>query len=198
MGQLQRGQPARGGRAFTDSTRYAMNIRCTSSRAVFATLAALALVSGCATGTPGQDDTTYYVQGRQGQPAPAVAPVIAPAAPGLSGRGPVGVTRIVYFDFDKYEVKPQYKGVVQAHAEYLRGRPQGQVLLEGHTDVRGGSEYNLALGQRRAEAVNRLLQHGGAMPRQTETVSWGMEKPADSGSTEAAHQSNRRVEFIYR
>ncbi|WP_225782902.1 OmpA family protein [Xenophilus sp. Marseille-Q4582] len=161
-------------------------------------LAAAVLLAGCAgTGQEGRDDTTYYYQARQ---APnAVAPVTARPAPAPAAeRGPVGVPRIVYFDFDKYEVKPQYNGVVQAHADYLRTRPQARVTLEGHTDVRGGSEYNLALGQRRADAVARLMGHGGAPQARMEAISWGKEKLASTEQTEAGHQLNRRVEFVYR
>jgi len=160
-------------------------------------LAALVLLAGCATGREGQDDTTYYYQARQ---APtAVAPVRARPAPAPTAeRGPVGVPRIAYFGFDKYDVKPQYNNVVQAHADYLRTRPQARVTLEGHTDVRGGSEYNLALGQRRADAVGRLMTHGGAGQAQMEATSWGKEKLASTETTEAGHQLNRRVEFVYR
>ncbi|RYY78605.1 MAG: peptidoglycan-associated lipoprotein [Comamonadaceae bacterium] len=161
-------------------------------------LAALAVLAGCAATSTGQDDTTYYYQARQA--AGAVAPVQArPAAPpAMAERGPAGVARIVYFDFDKYEVKPQYLGVVQAHADYLRTRPQARVLIEGHTDVRGGSEYNLALGQRRADAVGRLISRGGGTNAQMEATSWGKEKQASTEPTEAGHQLNRRVEFVYR
>lgn len=161
-----------------------------------ASLAALAVLVGCAAPKDGRDDTTYYYQSRQSPSA--VAPVVAQPAPAPADRGPAGVARIVYFDFDKYDVKPQYLSVVQAHADYLRTRPQAQVRLEGHTDNRGGAEYNVALGQRRAEAVNRLISTGGARAGQAEPMSWGKEKPASMEQTEAGHQLNRRVEFVYR
>ena len=175
-----------------------MNTPSLHRSGLLAGLAAVALLAGCAAPRSGQDDTTYYYQARQ---APtAVAPVTARPAPPppMAERGPVGVPRIVYFDFDKYDVKPQYISVVQAHADYLRARPQARVLLEGHTDIRGGSEYNIALGQRRSEAVGRLMARGGSGPAQAEATSWGKEKLAATEQTEAAHQLNRRVEFVYR
>lgn len=162
-------------------------------------LAVLALLAGCAATSTTKDDTTYYYQGRQASPG-NVARVVPtpPPPPPMAERGPAGVPRIVYFDFDKYDVKPQYLPVVQAHADYLRTRPQARVLLEGHTDVRGGSEYNVALGQRRADAVGRLMSSGGATPARMEATSWGKEKLASPEQTEAGHQLNRRVEFVYR
>lgn len=180
-----------------------MTLRSITRCALPAGLALATLLAGCATGRDGQDGTTYYYQSRQGQSS--VAPVVAlpappppPPPPPEAANGPAGVARIVYFDFDRSEVRPEYHGVVQAHADYLRSRPQARVALEGHTDPRGGREYNLALGQRRADAVARLLGHGGATAPQWEAVSWGLEKPASAERTEAGHRLNRRVEFIYR
>ena len=159
-------------------------------------LALTAVVAGCASGRPGQDDTNYYYSNRQSPST--VAPVVARPAPMPRAPGPQGVARIVYFDFDRFEVKPEYRDVVQAHADYLRSRPQARVVLEGHTDSRGGREYNLALGQRRADAVAQRMRLGGANGAQIDTMSWGMERPASNELTEAGHQLNRRVEFVYR
>lgn len=177
-----------------------MNLACMLPSRIAVALGAITVLAGCAATRTGQDDTTYYYQARSAPAAvarPAVPPAPRPPAP-VAENGPAGVARIVYFDFDKYEVKPQYLSVVQAHANYLRSRPQVRVLAEGHTDERGGSEYNVALGQRRADAVHRLLSLGGAAQGQAEATSWGKEKPASNESTEAGHQLNRRVEFIYR
>lgn len=114
------------------------------------------------------------------------------------GGGPVGVSRIVYFDFDSYVIKPEYQSVLDAHARYIKAVPGRKVMLEGHTDERGGREYNLALGQKRAEAVRRSLGLLGVSDSQMEAVSFGKEKPAAQGNSEEAHAQNRRVEMSYR
>ena len=116
---------------------------------------------------------------------------------GLNGAGPAG-PNIVYFDFDSYVVKPEYQSVVENHAKYLRADAKRKAMLEGHTDERGGREYNLALGQRRSEAVARALILLGVSGNQVEAVSFGKEKPAVEGSNEAAWAKNRRVEVKYR
>ena len=111
--------------------------------------------------------------------------------------GPAG-PRIVYFDFDSFVVKPEYQGVIEIQANYLKGKPTSKAMLEGHTDERGGREYNLALGQRRAEAVARAMALLGVAPAQMEAVSFGKEKPASTGSDEANMAKNRRVEVTYK
>lgn len=106
--------------------------------------------------------------------------------------------RIVYFDFDSYVVQPAYQSVIEAQAKYLRADAKRKVVLQGHTDERGGREYNLALGQKRAEAVRSALGVLGVADAQMESVSFGKEKPAVQGGTEEAMAKNRRVEFSYR
>ncbi|SFR48202.1 peptidoglycan-associated lipoprotein [Marinobacter daqiaonensis] len=103
-----------------------------------------------------------------------------------------------YFDFDTAEIKPEARDVLAAHARYLANNPDVNVRLEGHTDERGTKEYNLALGERRANAVQRFLVVNGADRSQIETVSYGEEKPAAMGSGESAWAQNRRVELIFR
>ena len=115
-----------------------------------------------------------------------------------SGPGPANTTRIVYFDFDSYVVKPEFQGAIESHARYLAANKSRRMMLEGHTDERGGREYNLALGQRRAEAVRRALGLLGVTDSQVEAVSFGKEKPAASGLDEAAMSRNRRAEINYR
>jgi peptidoglycan-associated lipoprotein len=115
-----------------------------------------------------------------------------------NGQGPVGVARIVYFDFDSYSVKPDAQSMLDAHARFLKANPSRKVMLEGNTDNRGGREYNLALGQKRAEAVRRSLNVLGVSDSQLEAVSFGKEKLAAEGSSEDAHAQNRRVELNYR
>ena len=113
-------------------------------------------------------------------------------------QGPVGVEHIIYFDLDSYSVKAEYQNVLDAHARYLRADRNRRVNIEGHTDERGGREYNLALGQKRAEAVRKALSLQGVAEEQLEAVSFGKEKPADTGSSESAMAKNRRAEIAYR
>ena len=112
--------------------------------------------------------------------------------------GPAGVGRVIYFDFDSFTVKPEYQGLVDQHARFLQGNRGRSVAVEGHTDERGSREYNLALGQKRAEAVRRALTLVGATDAQIEAVSFGEEKPAAMGASEDAYSQNRRVEIRYR
>ena len=103
--------------------------------------------------------------------------------------------RVVLFDFDSYVVKDEYRGLVEAHAKRLANDRKIALSLEGHTDERGGREYNLALGQKRAEAVAKSLSLLGVGANQVEPVSFGKERPAAQGSTEEAWAKNRRVEL---
>ncbi len=112
--------------------------------------------------------------------------------------GPANVSRIIFFDYDSYVIKADAQQLVEAHARFLRANPQRRVSIEGHTDERGGREYNLALGQRRSEAVRRALALLGVNDSQMEAVSFGKEKPAVMGSDEAAFAQNRRAEIAYR
>ena len=112
--------------------------------------------------------------------------------------GPAGVERLVYFDYDSYVVKPEFQSLIESHARFLKANPSRKVAVEGHTDERGGREYNLALGQKRAEAVRRALTLLGAADAQIEAVSFGKEKPAVAGGDEAAWAKNRRAEISYR
>lgn len=113
---------------------------------------------------------------------------------GLTPTGP----RIVYFDYDSYVLKPEFQAVIDAHARYIKADKTRRVAIEGHTDERGGREYNLALGQRRSEAVRRALALLGVPDGQMEAVSFGKEKPALAGSDESAWSRNRRAEIAYR
>ena len=107
-------------------------------------------------------------------------------------------TRIVYFDYDSFVIRSEFQPVIEAHAKYLASDKSRKVAIEGHTDERGGREYNLALGQKRAEAVRKALSLLGVAESQLEAVSFGKEKPAVVGSTEAAMEKNRRAEISYR
>jgi peptidoglycan-associated lipoprotein len=125
--------------------------------------------------------------------APAPVPLRRRAGP-LAG---ILAKRIIYFDFDSSEIKGEGPGVVAAHARYLVANPTVRVRLEGHTDERGSREYNIGLGERRAQAVRRALLLQGATETQLSTVSYGAERPAAAGSNETAWAQNRRVEIVY-
>jgi len=105
--------------------------------------------------------------------------------------------RIIYFDFDRYDVKSEYRDLLREHAHYLRARPDLTVRLEGHTDERGSREYNIGLGDRRAQSVQRMLVLNGVSESQIRTVSYGEERPAVAESNEDAWAKNRRVELDY-
>jgi peptidoglycan-associated lipoprotein len=104
---------------------------------------------------------------------------------------------IVYFDYDRAEIRSEYVPVVAAHAKYLNGNAARKVRLEGHSDERGSREYNIGLGERRAQAVRRALMLQGVTDTQITTVSYGEERPAVAGSDDTAYSRNRRVELVY-
>jgi peptidoglycan-associated lipoprotein len=106
--------------------------------------------------------------------------------------------RLVYFDYDSFVIKPEFQSLIESHAGYIKSDKGRKVVIEGHTDERGGREYNLALGQKRAEAVRRALGLLGVVDSQVEAVSFGKEKPAVTGNDEAAWSKNRRAEISYR
>lgn len=105
--------------------------------------------------------------------------------------------RVVYFDFNRDTLKPEFQAIVACHAKYLRDRPQAQVTLEGNTDERGSREYNLGLGERRGNAVSAAVQGGGASASQLRVVSYGEERPVCTESNEDCWAKNRRVEIVY-
>ncbi len=180
-----------------------------------ATIAALLLLAACS--TVKLDDNKAPVEDRAASsaPAPAPAPSTGAVASGdaanangakngganandpLNDPASVLAKRSIYFDFDSYSIKPEFTSVVEAHGKYLAAHPERKVVIQGNTDERGGSEYNLALGQKRAEAVRRALALAGAKDSQLEAVSFGKEKPKAQGSNEAAWAENRRADIAY-
>lgn len=108
--------------------------------------------------------------------------------------------RSIYFEFDSYAIDPKYASTIAAHASYLKSfqKQKASIIIQGNTDDRGTTEYNLALGQRRSEAVKRALVSQGVSESQLEAVSFGKEKPENSAQTEAAYKENRRADFVYR
>jgi peptidoglycan-associated lipoprotein len=116
--------------------------------------------------------------------------------PTLPSSGPLSQTRIL-FDYDSAEIKPEYAAMLAAHARLLSKDPVQKARLEGNTDDRGSPEYNVALGERRAQAVKRALVLHGASEQQVGTVSYGAERPAVQGDDETAWAQNRRVDLVY-
>ena len=146
---------------------------------------------------PVEDKSASSRQADDAAASRGVAPVQIGATDAFAA-GPANTTKIIYFDFDSYVVKPEFQSTVEAHAKYLMANKSRKMAIEGNTDERGGREYNLALGQKRAEAVRRALGLLGVTDSQVEAVSFGKEKPAVSGSDEAAMAKNRRAEINYR
>ena len=172
-------------------------------------LVAAALIAGCSSGVdldnvPVEDKAGTPLSttngngansGNSGQSGVAGVDLSQSAS---DAAGPVGMSRILYFDYDSYTIKADYQSLIDSHARFIKANPARKVMLEGHTDERGGREYNLALGQKRAEAVSRALGLLGVPSAQIEAVSFGKEKPAVTGYSEDAYAQNRRVELSYR
>ena len=180
---------------------------CRSGRtrvlAIAFSLAALALVMAACSSTPESSDPAAGapVESRGG--GSSVTTVTTGGVE--TGRLPAVLTdpksilsrRSVYFDYDSYEVKAEYKDLVTAHAKFLTENRQFKVLIQGNTDERGSREYNLALGQKRADAIRKMLALLGAREEQLESVSLGEEKPKNEGHDEAAWAENRRGDMLY-
>ncbi|WP_454722396.1 MULTISPECIES: peptidoglycan-associated lipoprotein Pal [Cupriavidus] len=160
-------------------------------------VAALLALGACSSGVK-LDDTANAGANKGGAStdARAVAPVDVSRDPLNDPNSPLA-KRSVYFDFDSYSVKSDYQGLLSEHAKYLGANKGRRILIQGNTDERGTSEYNLALGQKRAEAVRRSLSSLGVPDTQMEAVSLGKEKPKATGHDEAAWAENRRADITY-
>lgn len=165
-------------------------------------VATAAALAGCSTPVPPPAPVAPPVQA----PAPApststttaeshVTAVVLPAY--LDPNNPLSKERSVFFDFDQFTIKADYQPLVERHGKFLASNPSVNIKAEGNADERGSSEYNLALGQKRAEAVVAALKVFNAKPGQVEAVSWGKEKPRNPGHDEAAWAENRRVDLVY-
>lgn len=153
---------------------------------------AVSLLAACSSTPESSDLATVDATGTSGVPklsAAAMAKLRDPNSP-LSKRS-------VYFDYDQYDVKGEYKNQLQAHAKFIASEANARVLVQGNTDDRGSREYNLALGQRRADAIKKQLVLMGAPESQIESVSLGKEKPKALGDNEAAWAENRRGDMLY-
>lgn len=166
-------------------------------------VAALTLVLTACSSTPVA--TTEAPVATAATPAVSSAPeVTAKSAPEaqvqpahLDPASPIYQQRSVYFDFDVFTIKSEFTAMIERHATYLRAHPELEVKLEGNADERGGHEYNLALGQKRSEAVKRALVTLSAGEKQLEAISFGEEKPKMTGHDETSWAENRRVDFVY-
>ena len=161
-------------------------------------LAVLGTLGGCASSSK----PTAPVQAAAPAPASnansAQSSVAAVQAPAEENLGPApNVPRSVFFAFDKYNIESQYRPVIQDNAQYLTSHPSAHVQLQGNTDARGSREYNLAVGQKRADAVMNAMELLGAKPSQMEAISFGKEKPKALGTTAADYAENRRVDIVY-
>ncbi len=166
----------------------------------------VALVVGCSgKGTKEQEDLgygTYTGEPGAGAQAGGVADGAVGQAAALDDSAAAGPrasmkNRTVYFDFDRDEVKAEFRQIVADHGKYLAANPAARVRLEGHADERGSREYNIGLGERRAQAVKQALLLQGAGASQLATVSYGEERPAATSSDEESWALNRRVEIVY-
>ncbi len=165
-----------------------------------------ALLAGCASGVkldevPVEDrSATSSKANVQSQPIGSTAQTSVSSLiseKSNNGMGPAGVEHVVFFDYDSFVVRADARPVIENHARFLQVNKQRKANLEGHTDERGGREYNLALGQKRAEAVRQALALLGVSDAQLEAVSYGKEKPTAQGSAESDLAKNRRVEIRY-
>jgi peptidoglycan-associated lipoprotein len=176
-------------------------------------LFALAALAGCASKET-KEQPPAAVEERQGAaaetkpPAEPVEPAVRPLAQKPLAEQPLGAAalkdpnnilskRSIYYDYDSSIVKDEYKPLVTAHARYLMQNRSAKVTIQGNTDERGSREYNIALGQHRAESVKKMMVLLGANEQQIETVSFGEEKPRAEGQDEAAWAQNRRSDIVY-
>ncbi len=180
-------------------------------RAIWIVILAAALAA-CSS-TPEQEQEPAGVEERQPGADARPGAQTQPVAPGGVARVDLGAApsgaaalkdpnnilskRSIFYEFDKFDVKDEYKALIEAHARYLRDNPRAKMLIQGNTDERGGREYNVALGQKRSDGVRRMLVLLGAKDDQIEAVSLGEEKPRAQGQEESAWSQNRRSDVLY-
>ena len=179
-----------------------MNLKIIATTAL---LGSTLILGACGSG-PTRDDgeAAPVVEGGSGMGAGSGAAVAGAREGGawsgraLGGDAPAMLdTRLIYFEFDRSDIRPEYYDVLRAHAQKLIREPNVRMVVEGHADERGSREYNIALGERRANAVISFLQAEGVAGSQLSSVSYGEERPLDLGHDEAAMSANRRAELIY-
>ena len=180
-------------------------MKSNKSLSLAAALSVAALLGGCASGVKLNDKdkapvetakttTTTTTTTPPEQSQTTITPIDA-TANAKPAPVPDTLDRVIYFDFDSFAIKDEFRPIIEAHAALLKADSTKKEVAEGHTDERGGSEYNLALGQKRAEAVVSQMKLLGAGDSQLEAVSYGKERPAVDGHDESAWAKNRRVEL---
>jgi len=182
---------------------------CTQMQRLLIATAALAAIVGCAS-TPLEEQKPAAPVTEKSAPPPAPPPPATDSravqrvdtAPKeidpLSDPNSTLAKRSVFFDFDRFEVRSEFQPLVEAHGRYLAGAKQRHIVIEGNADERGSREYNLALGQKRADAVKSRLTLLGATDNQIETISYGEERPRATGHDEGAWAQNRRADIVYK
>ena len=174
-------------------------------------IAAVALIAGCTTTPEGEQQTPAPVTDASKPGAAKPTPTTPRSEPiarvDVTGKGQEGsdprlkqgalAQRSIYYDLDQFDVRDEYRGLVEAHAKYLRENPTARILIQGNTDERGSREYNVGLGQRRSDGVKKMLILLGARENQIESVSLGEEKPQAEGHNEDAWSKNRRSDILY-
>ncbi|MBX3607607.1 MAG: peptidoglycan-associated lipoprotein Pal [Piscinibacter sp.] len=171
-------------------------------------LAGAAVLAGCSstplsepssgsTTTTGSSTATPPAGGGTGKPVASSTVTSVMLAPHLDPKNRISSERSVFFDFDDFSIRSDYSALVERHGRYLQSKPALAIKIEGNADERGSPEYNLALGQKRAEAVAQALRIYGVKESQMEPVSWGEERPRATGHDEAAWAQNRRADLVY-
>jgi peptidoglycan-associated lipoprotein len=171
------------------------------------TAAAVLFVGACATEPEKPAPTTDASPSTTGKPSPVqTKPVTTVDATKKPAASPFAVLkdpnnvlskRSVYYELDKFDVRDEYRSLIEAHAKFLRENPSAKMLIQGNTDERGSREYNVGLGQRRSDGVKKMLVLLGAREDQVESVSLGEEKPQDAGHSEESWSKNRRSDMLY-
>lgn len=157
--------------------------------AKYLTITAIAAFLAACSSVPLDQDSTAGADGDGSQTGLIMDP--------FNPQSPLAQQKSIYFDFDSYSVPEQYRSVVEMHASYLSSHPNQKARIEGNTDARGSTEYNLSLGQRRSDAVSRMMIILGVNGNQIEAISLGKERPKALGSTEADYAENRRADVDY-
>jgi len=172
---------------------------------ILTAIAAAALVAACTTTPEGETAAPVTDASKPGavKPGAQTGPIarvdVTPKPEASDSRVKQGALarRSIYYDYDQFDIKDEYRGLVEAHAKYLRENPQSRILIQGNTDERGSREYNVGLGQRRSDGVKKMLMLLGAKENQIESVSLGEEKPQAEGHSEDAWSKNRRSDILY-
>lgn len=161
------------------------------------------LLAGCASTEPAKEQPRAAVEDRTAAPAAGGEGAARPLTPPTTAVNPLTdpnnilSKRSIYFDYDSDAIKPEFRPIIEAHARYLVEHKSAKVFLQGNADERGSREYNLALGQRRADAVRKMMSVLGVPESQMESVSFGEEKPRATCHDESCWSQNRRVDIVY-